>query len=53
MLEVLPQIGEANVMAEELEKDVKYDVQLVTPEMQGRLDGQTEVCHRCVSSKIT
>ncbi|XP_022692780.1 kinesin-like protein KIF28P isoform X3 [Varroa jacobsoni] len=43
MLEVLPQIGEANVMAEELEKDVKYDVQLVTPEMQGRLDGQTEI----------
>lgn len=36
-------IGEANVMAEELKKDVKYDMQLVTPEMQGKLDGQTEI----------
>lgn len=49
ILEVLPQIGEANVMAEELKKDAKYDVQLVTPEMQGKLDGQTEVCFQCVA----
>lgn len=43
ILRVLPLISEANVMAEELKKDVKYDIQLLTPEMQGKLDGQTEV----------
>lgn len=51
ILHVLPQISEANVMAEELKKDVKYDTQLLTPEMQGKLDGQTEVSakfHRCI-----
>ena len=46
ILQILPLISEANVMAEEMKKDVKYDIQLLTPEMQGKLDGQTEVRSR-------
>ncbi|XP_076324558.1 kinesin-like protein KIF28 isoform X2 [Tachypleus tridentatus] len=43
LLEVLPGIDEANSISEELDKRVKFEIMLVSPQMLGKLSGRTEV----------
>ncbi|XP_022241347.1 kinesin-like protein KIF28P [Limulus polyphemus] len=43
LLEVLPGIEEANSISEELDKRVKFEIMLVSPQILGKLTGRTEV----------
>ncbi|XP_076366810.1 kinesin-like protein KIF28 isoform X1 [Tachypleus tridentatus] len=43
LLEVLPGIDEANSISEELDKCVKFEIMLISPQMVGKLSGRTEV----------
>ncbi|KAL5006291.1 hypothetical protein ScPMuIL_015097 [Solemya velum] len=40
---MLPMVNEANAMSEELDKKVKFDIALVSPQARGVRDGRTEV----------
>lgn len=49
LVQTLPMVNEANAMSEELNKKVKFEVALVSPQSQGLTDGRTEV--RVISSE--
>ena len=43
LIQVLPMVAEANAMAEELNKGVKFEITLVSPQARGLKNGRTEV----------
>ena len=43
LIQVLPMVAEANAMAEELNKGVKFEITLVSPQARGLQNGRTEV----------
>ncbi|KAK7465940.1 hypothetical protein BaRGS_00037478 [Batillaria attramentaria] len=43
LIELLPMVNEANSMSEELDKKVKYELALVSPQARGLKEGRTEV----------
>ncbi|XP_076461788.1 kinesin-like protein KIF28 [Babylonia areolata] len=43
LIELLPMVNEANAMSEELDKKVKYELALVSPQARGLKEGRTEV----------
>ncbi|XP_052801903.1 kinesin-like protein KIF28P [Mya arenaria] len=43
LVQILPMVAEANAMAEELGKGVKFEINLVSPQARGIKDGRTEV----------
>lgn len=43
LLEILPGIDEANAISEELEKNVRFDIMLVSPQYVGKIGDRTEV----------
>lgn len=43
LIHLLPQVYQANAMAEELKKGVKFDIVLVAPQARGQKTGHTEV----------
>ncbi|XP_064617411.1 kinesin-like protein unc-104 [Liolophura sinensis] len=43
LVQTLPMVNEANAMSEELNKKVKFEVALVSPQSRGLTDGRTEV----------
>lgn len=43
LLEVLPGVDEANAIAEELEKSVRFEIMLVAPQFLGKTSERTEV----------
>ena len=43
LLEVMPTVEEANSISEELDKRVKFEIMLVSPQMMGKTSGKTEV----------
>lgn len=43
LVQILPMVAEANAMAEELGKGVKFEISLVSPQARGHKDGRTEV----------
>ena len=48
LMEVLPAIDEANAISEELERNTRFEVMLVAPQILGRRSDRTEVrtcCH--------
>lgn len=44
MLELIPAIEEANSISEELDKKMKFELMVVSPEARGEIHGRTEVC---------
>ena len=44
LIELLPMVNEANAMSEELDKKVKYELALISPQGRGLKEGRTEVC---------
>ncbi|XP_037069265.1 kinesin-like protein KIF28P isoform X2 [Pollicipes pollicipes] len=44
LLELMPGVEEANSISEELDKRVKFEILLVSPQMMGKTTGRTEVC---------
>ena len=44
LIELLPMVNEANAMSEEMDKKVKYELALISPQARGLKDGRTEVC---------
>ncbi|XP_052248408.1 kinesin-like protein KIF28P [Dreissena polymorpha] len=43
LIQMLPMVSEANAMAEELHKGVKFEINLVSPQARGQKNGKTEV----------
>ncbi|KAK7109967.1 hypothetical protein V1264_013913 [Littorina saxatilis] len=43
LIELLPMVNEANAMSEELDKKVKYELALISPQARGLKEGRTEV----------
>ena len=43
LIQLLPMVGEANAMSEELDKKVKFEICLVSARARGLKDGPTEV----------
>ncbi|BFY98671.1 hypothetical protein BsWGS_01711 [Bradybaena similaris] len=43
LIELLPKVNEANAMSEELDKKVKFEICLISPQSRGLKDGFTEV----------
>lgn len=43
LLEVLPGVEEANAISEELDKKVKFEIMLLSPQWLGKTSGRTEV----------
>ncbi|XP_076031819.1 kinesin-like protein KIF28 [Oratosquilla oratoria] len=43
LLEVMPAVEEANSISEELDKRVKFEIMLVSPQMLGKTTGKTEI----------
>ncbi len=43
LLEVIPAVDEANAISEELEKNVHFEIMLVSPQFLGNLGDKTEV----------
>lgn len=43
LLELMPGVEEANSISEELDKRVKFEILLVSPQMMGKTNGRTEV----------
>ncbi|XP_064610663.1 kinesin-like protein KIF28 isoform X2 [Liolophura sinensis] len=48
MLELIPAIEEANSISEELDKKMKFELMVVSPEARGEIHGRTEVMVRVV-----
>ncbi|KAL5010885.1 hypothetical protein ScPMuIL_013190 [Solemya velum] len=46
MLELMPAVEEANSISEELDKKLKFELMIVSPEARGELKGRTEVMVR-------
>lgn len=44
LIHILPMIGEANAMSQELKKRMTFEVALVAPQARGLTSGRTEVC---------
>ncbi|XP_074659378.1 kinesin-like protein KIF28 isoform X2 [Tubulanus polymorphus] len=44
LIEMMPMVNEANAMSEELDKKVKFDIELISPQARGQQGGRTEVC---------
>ena len=44
LMEVLPGIDEANAISEELERNIRFEVMLVAPQILGRNLDRTEAC---------
>lgn len=49
LVELLPLVNGANAMAEELNKKVKFELALISPQARGLKDGRTEVSMRCTT----
>lgn len=43
MLEIMPAVEEANAISQELDKKMKFESMVVSPEARGELSGRTEV----------
>ncbi len=43
LIQLLPQVYQANAMSDELKKDMKFEIVLVAPQARGLKHGQTEV----------
>lgn len=43
LMEIWPMLNEANMMSEELDKRVKFEVALIAPQAVGKKSGRTEV----------
>ena len=43
MLEIMPAVEEANAISQELDKKMKFESMIVSPEARGELSGRTEV----------
>lgn len=52
LLEVLPGVEEANAISEELDKKVKFEIMLLSPQWLGKMSGRTEVRNKmfCLKS---
>ncbi|XP_060594339.1 kinesin-like protein KIF28P [Ruditapes philippinarum] len=49
LIQMLPMVGEATAMAEELKKGVKFEITLVSPQARGQKDGKTEVMVKMIA----
>lgn len=45
LIQMLPMVAEAKAMAEELQKGVTFEINLVSPQARGQKTGKTEVCY--------
>ena len=52
LLDVLPAVEEANSISEEMDKKVKFEIMLVSPQMRGEASGKTQVSSIRVSLTI-
>lgn len=43
LLQIMPMVNEANAMSEELNKKVKFEVVLISPQARGQKEGRTDV----------
>ena len=43
LVQIWPMINEANAMSEELNKKVKFEIALISPQARGKKHGRTEV----------
>lgn len=43
LLEVMPAVEEANSISEELDRKVKFEIMMVSPQVLGNQGGKTEV----------
>ena len=46
LVEIWPKMCEANAMSEELNKKVKFEIALISPQARGLVEGKTEVCKK-------
>merc|ERR1712226_793895 len=44
LVQIWPMLNEANAMSEELNKKVKFEIALISPQARGKKHGRTEVC---------
>ncbi|KAL4221955.1 hypothetical protein ACF0H5_018006 [Mactra antiquata] len=49
LVKLLPMVGEASAMAEELGKGVKFEITLVSPQARGQKSGKTEVMVKMIA----
>ena len=52
LVSTFPLLSEANAMAEEMEKRVKFELALISPQAQGKTSGRTEVSVTMFSRKL-
>ena len=48
LIELLPMTNEANAMSEEMDKKVKFELALISPQARGLKEGRTEVDTACI-----
>ena len=46
LIDVMPAVEEANSISEELDKRVKFEIILISPQMLGKMQNKVEVTYR-------
>jgi len=44
LVQIWPMLGNANSMSEEMDKKIKFEIILVSPQARGEKHGRTQVC---------
>ena len=54
LIDVMPAVEEANSISEELDKRVKFEIILISPQMLGKMQNKVEVTYRIdITDKVS